>query len=127
LAPARIPAFHLLALHSSGVADSDGRPTGRGRGEDLAVLLNVDDGRTARANRTAGVLRGRRASEGDSAEVSEGDEAATGAEVLNDPFSVLFAQRGGGGDRLSDSRPLRVVLDYGRAGLGRRRGHSDRD
>lgn len=56
-------------------------------GQDLAALLNVDDGGTGRADGAA-AADGRGAREGHGAEVSKGHEAAALLKVLDDPLGV---------------------------------------
>jgi hypothetical protein len=108
------------------ITDSDGRARGRDTRECLAVLLDVDDVRAAGAGRARGSLRGR-AGEGDGAKVGEGHERGALLEVLDDPLSVLLAERRRGRDLLRDGLALRVVGDHGRAGRGARRGDGERD
>ena len=106
------------AVYLPRVGAGDRGRGGRAGGEDLVALLDVDDSSAGRANRAGRRGRGR-AGEGDSAEVSEGNEAAVGLEVLNDPLGIVLAERGLAGEGVGDGRALRVVLDGGSAaGLG---------
>jgi len=63
----------------------------RAAGEDLGVLLNVDDAGAGNTDGGSG-LDGRSTGEGDSAKVGEGDKGGTRLEVLNNPLSVILAE-----------------------------------
>ena len=104
------------------VADGDRRARSRDRGQDLVVLLNVDDVGTRWRDSGAGRVRRGGISEGDRAEVGKGNEGVTLLEVLDDPLSVLLAKSGRRGDLLADALAVGVVRDdggaRGRAGGG---------
>lgn len=78
----------LTTLGKSSVFDGNGTATGSNAGEDLSVLLNVQDhsgsrgeGLRARGSRSTSKLN--------SSKVGERNEAVTLLEVFNNPFGVL--------------------------------------
>ena len=111
--------------HLSHVRDSNRVAPDRGGGEDLVVLLDVDDGRTTRTDARTADSAGGGAREGDSAEVGEGHESAVRAEVLYDPLRVVLAQRGLARECVRDRLAVGVVGDLD--GAARRRGGGDAD
>ena len=89
------------------------------------MLRDLDDRRLARADGRPVVHRRERARKVDGREVGERDEVAADGEVLNDPLSVVLAERGLTREGVRDGRALRVVLDRGSAaslGSGRHGG-----
>jgi hypothetical protein len=99
---------------------------GRLRGGRAALVDHVDRVRARRRHAPRALAR-RRARERDSAEVRHRHQRRALLEVLDDPLRVLLAQRGSGRDRLGHALARRVVLDHGRARLGRRRSDGDGD
>lgn len=87
-------------------------------GQDLAILLDVDDGGTGRANGGA-VLGSLSIGEGDIAKVGERSLLAVLQEVLHNPLGVLLAKRGLGTNKtevVRHSLLLGQVLDSSSAG-----------
>ena len=126
------------------ISHYDLRPADASGGQDLVVLLNVDDRRARGGYDRARVLgrggtteRGELCTflredrdlrrEGDGAKVGEGDERAALLVVLDDPLRVLLAQRRAGRDRLGHGLALGHVLDDCRARRGAARGDRELD
>jgi len=84
--------YSLHILHHLNVCAADPRRTGGGAAsQDLAVLLDIDDGGAGDTDRAGSVSSGG-TGEGDGAEVGESDLGAALVEVLNDPLSIGLAK-----------------------------------
>lgn len=112
------------ALRRLDVGDGDAVAAGRCRGQDLAVLLDVNDGSASGADCATGCGR-RCASELDGAEVGEGHKRVTLLEVLDNPLRVLLAEPRARRERLADGLAAGDVLDDGGAGRGGRGGDGE--
>ena len=126
----KVPIYTTLRVEGgvrSNVRDGDRARRGRDGGQDLAVLLNVDE-RRARGPDGGAAVRGRgRAGERDAPEVGERHEAAARGEVLDDPLRVVLAERGLARERVRHGLAGRLVRDRRLAGRLRRRGHGHLD
>ena len=111
--------FEKLLRYLTGVFDNNlGAGGSGGLGNDLVVLLNVDDG--GASNALGGAVGDVRSTgEGDGTEVGESDETAARFEVLHNPFGVLVAQVAVFalvGERVGDGLARAVIHDGRRAG-----------
>ena len=126
----KVPIYTTLRVEGgvrSNVRDGDRARRGRDGGQDLAVLLNVDE-RRARGPDGGAAVRGRgRAGERDAPEVGERHEAAARGEVLDDPLRVVLAERGLARERVRDGLACGLVRDRRRAARLGRRGHGHLD
>ena len=122
--------LYLLRLrrHPLDVRDGDAGARGADAGQDLVVLLDIQDLGTAGADFAAG-SGGLGIGEGDGAEVSKGNEGVAFLEVFNDPFGVGLAEGVAlAGEGVGHGLAGADVLDGGRPGglAGRFHGDGDR-
>jgi hypothetical protein len=111
------------------VGAGDRRAGGGAVRQDLAALLNVNDGGTTDTHGAAGG-HGRGPSEGDGAKVSKSNQRAALLEVLDNPFSISLAEvalgtlaREGVRNRLSGGVVLNDSFASGLAGCGNGHGN----
>jgi hypothetical protein len=99
------------------VHDGDGRSASRGRGQNLAVLLNVIESALGRAIKPRG-LRTRRYSvcKCDRAEVGKWNKTCAGPAILDDPLRVLTAKRSIGSQKLRHRVAIGYIFDPDFAG-----------
>lgn len=109
----------LLTLSGlTDVLDCDGGARDRGAGQDLSVLLDVDESRSG-GSHGAGRSAGRGSGEGHGAEVGKWYERAARGEVLHDPLGVELLQSTGlAGESVGDGGTLRHVLHDSGASCG---------
>lgn len=101
------------------ISASDLGGRGGAAGQDLVVLLNVDNGGIGGGSGNA-INDSGRVGEGDGTEVGKGDQLAGGVallKVLHDPLGVILAERaiGHAGEGLLDGGTGSQVLDSGGA------------
>jgi hypothetical protein len=101
--------FERLGLH---IHDGEGRPVDRDRGQNLVVLLDVDDAgpirRVVPGPRGHGIRKGHRAKVGKRNEV-----AVTIFEIFNDPLCILPAKRISRGELRGPGLAIGEILDRG--------------
>lgn len=104
--------FHPFNFHRlSNIGDGNGASAGRGRGQDLAVLLNIDERKSRWSHSGARQGARTRARKRDGAKVGKPHERARGAallKVFHDSLGVVLAQLGGRGARGGDGLALGV-------------------
>ena len=93
------------------VLDGGGRSAGGNGGENLVVLLNVDEGSTRGGVGGATRASGSGASELHGAKVRERNKAAVLLKVFDDPLSILLAKSIGRGEVLGDGLASGQVLN----------------